>query len=282
VNRHPLRPMLRWAGSKRRQLFRLNQFWGPEYSRYVEPFVGSACLFFDLAPGSAILGDINEELILFYETVRSSPEELYSRLCRLPRDPETFQRWRKKAPISLDAKTRALRFLYLNRNCFNGIYRTNSRGGFNVPFGYGSGDYPSREAFMICATRLRKAKLVNGDFGKTMALVKKGDFVYIDPPFAVQSRRVFREYAKKSFSTADIGRLTSRLSWIDQQGAHFLVSYADCAEARQIAADWNALRFRIRRNIAGFADQRRNAFEWLITNVEMPNFNLPPLGRPRA
>ena len=81
---------------------------------------------------------------------------------------------------------------YLNRNCFNGIYRTNSHGGFNVPFGYGSGDYPSREAFMTCATRLQKAKLVNGDFGKTVALVKKGDFVYIDPPFAVQSRRVFR------------------------------------------------------------------------------------------
>src|SRR5258708_38451419 len=106
-----LRPILRWAGSKRKHLFRLIQFWGVQHSRYVEPFAGSACLFFEVAPFCAVLGDINEELIRFYEIVRASPGELHSRLHNLPRNPETFSRWRQKNPLSLDPKTRALRFL---------------------------------------------------------------------------------------------------------------------------------------------------------------------------
>lgn len=195
---------------------------------------------------------------------------MHSRLRNLPRNPETFGRWRQKNPLSLNPKTRALRFLYLNRNCFNGIYRTNSKGAFNVPFGHGSGSYPSRDDFLTCASLLKNAKLIRGDFRKTLKLVRKGDFVYIDPPFAVGSRRIFREYAQKSFSTCDIDSLAQEMTKIDEAGAHFLISYADCAEARQVAGGWNAMRFPVRRNVAGFATKRRHAYEWLITNMRLP------------
>ena len=143
-------------------------------------------------------------------------------------------------------------------------------GAFNVPFGHGSGSYPSREDFLTCASLLKNATLVRGDFRKTLKLVKKGDFVYIDPPFAVGSRRIFREYAQKSFSIRDIDCLARELTKIDEAGAHFLISYADCAEARQVTVDWNAMRFPVRRNVAGFANKRRHAYEWLITNMSLP------------
>jgi DNA adenine methylase len=268
----PIKPFLRWAGSKRKLLARLKQYWRPDYhQRYIEPFVGSACLFFDLTPKRAILGDSNRELIELYRAVKLAPKSLFDRLVRLRRNADTYYRWRAKDPEAGDAETRALRFLYLNRNCFNGIYRTNSEGGFNVPFG-GKNGKPNgaleREDFMRAATHLRRARFVAGDFTQTLALAEKGDFVYLDPPFAVSSRRVFTEYGERTFDTTDVERLARELRRLNKIGAEFLVSYADCKEARQLAAEWSATKLFVRRNVAGFSSHRRMASEWLISNIE--------------
>jgi DNA adenine methylase len=265
-----VKPLVRWAGSKRPQLPRLRTFWSESHTGYVEPFAGSACLFFAIAPLAAVLGDANRELIDFYKVVRHKPERLYRRLCRIRRDAATYQKWRSIDPHSLDHETRALRFIYLNRNCFNGIYRTNLDGKFNVPMGKEQGAYLSKAELMRCSELLQRASLVTGDFEKTVSHVKAGNFVYLDPPYAVGSRRVFREYGKQTFSTADISRFSKCLSEIREIGADFLVSYADCREARAIAVQWNAIRLPIRRNIAGFAGARKNAYEWLITNLAIP------------
>jgi DNA adenine methylase len=112
--------------------------------------------------------------------------------------------------------------------------------------------------------------LVNGDFSRTLEDVQKGDFVYLDPPFALESRRVFREYGLKSFSTGDVPRLSKSLKDIVKSKADFLVSYADCKEARVLAKNWNSIRLPVRRNIAGFASSRRLAYEWLISNLPIP------------
>ena len=264
------KPFLRWAGSKRKQLSRLGSFWSPAHARYVEPFAGSACLFFELAPKSAILGDNNGALIDLYRVVRDEPESVYRRLCRIGRDSDTYYRWRKMKPRALDRETRAVRFLYLNRNCFNGIFRTNVKGEFNVPMGVRPGDYFSKEDLLHCATLLKQAKLVAGDFSKTLEYVQDGDFVYLDPPFALESRRVFRHYGKRSFQTTDVPRLGDALRKIVAAKADFLVSYADCAEARGLAKAWTAIRLPISRHVGGFADRRRHAYEWLITNMALP------------
>ena len=264
---HRRKPFLRWAGSKRKQLSRLAPFWSAsDHERYVEPFAGSACLFFELAPKAAVLGDINKELIETYRVVRDEPERLYRRLCRIRRDAATYCRWRRLKPASLDLETRALRFLYLNRNCFNGIYRTNLDGEFNVPMGTRPGEYFSRDELLACSRLLQTAILVAGDFVKTLKRVKAGDFVYLDPPYAVTSRRIFKEYGKKTFDTADIPCLSECLTAIVQQNADFLVSYADCAEARAVALKWHSVRLPIRRHVAGFAGDRKHAYEWLISN----------------
>lgn len=265
------KPFLRWAGSKRKQLSRLAQFWTPTHLRYVEPFAGSACLFFELAPLTAVLGDNNCNLIEVYRVVRDQPDRLYDRLCRIRRDQETYYRWRKKRSDRLDVETRVVRFIYLNRNCFNGIYRLNEKGEFNVPMGIRPGAYFRRSDLALCSSLLQKAQLLDGDFSRTLKCVRAGDFVYLDPPFALESRRVFRQYGLKSFSTNDVPRLAESLCRIVRLGADFLVSYADCKEARGLAADWNSIRLPVRRNVAGFTGSRRLAYEWLISNMSIPN-----------
>jgi DNA adenine methylase len=228
-------------------------------------------LFFELAPKVAVLGDSNEELMQVYEVVRDEPERLYRRLRRIRRDPETYDRWRRLRPHVLNRETRALRFLYLNRNCFNGIYRTNLDGEFNVPMGTRVGEYPTRHDLLNCSNLLRTATLVVGDFAQTLEGVRAGDFVYLDPPYALKARRVFREYGRKTFDTGDIPRLRESLTAIVKKGADFLVSYADCAEARGLACGWHSVRLPVKRHVAGFAGDRRRAYEWLISNLPVPH-----------
>jgi DNA adenine methylase len=265
----PIRPFLRWAGSKRRQLPMLARHVTVAFDRYVEPFVGSACLFFQLRPNAAVLGDKNKELIEVYRSVRDNPLRLHRRLAAIPRDAATYYRWRALDPRGLDREQRALRFLYLNRNCFNGIYRTNARGHFNVPFGIDVGRYLVREELLACAAALENVQLIDADFEKTLAHVRPGDFVYLDPPFAASSRRIFREYGSASFSPADVPRLAAQLRRIAQLGAVFLVSYADCKEARSLAMEWQSRKVKVRRHVAGFVGDRSHAYEWLISNYQI-------------
>jgi DNA adenine methylase len=239
--------------------------------RYVEPFAGSACLFFALDPEKAVLGDNNPELINVYRVLRKSPERMYRRLVSIPRERATYYRWRAKNPHDLDTETRALRFVYLNHNCFNGIYRTNTDGQFNVPFGSKLATYLSRDEFVGCAEALANAKFIAGDFEATLAGVSRGDFVYMDPPYAVTSRRLFCEYGSKPFDVDDVDRLARELTRIDKLGAHFVVSYADCRQARTLAAAWNSQKVLVRRHIAGFSDHRTHSFEWLIYNTRTPS-----------
>jgi DNA adenine methylase len=139
-----------------------------------------------------------------------------------------------------------------------------------VPYGSKLATYLSRDEFLGCAKVLADTELVSGDFQSTLARVECGDFVYLDPPYAVTSRRVFRQYGKKPFQTDDVERLCAELRRIHDLGAHFVVSYADCREARALAKDWNSQKVLVRRHIAGFSDHRTRSFEWMIYNLPTP------------
>ena len=225
-------------------------------------------MFFDLSPRLALLGDKNTQLIETYQTVREFPDEVFDRVMAIPRKREIYYKQRGLDVRRLSEKDRAARFIFLNRNCFNGIYRTNLKGEFNVPFSdYRVGAFVTREEFLAAAGLLQSADLRASDFGRTLQHVGRGDFVYLDPPYAVESRRVFREYGKRIFSTADLNRLAGHLDRIAARGAAFVFSYADCRESRHIAARWICHRTTVRRHVAGFSGFRKSSSELVITNV---------------
>lgn len=246
----------------------LRQFWDSKYARYLEPFAGSSCFFFAVQPDNAILADKNQELIESYEVLREDPLQLFTSVSALPRNKTTYYYERSRDPSKLSRFERAVRFIYLNRNCFNGIYRTNMSGQFNVPFGGGrTGAEISLQEITACAHALKSATLRCWDFGQTLRCAKKDDFVYIDPPYAVSGRRVFREYGTKIFNLDDVERLRCHLMKLNERGAEFLVSYADSSEGREIASDWSSRRIRVARQVAGFSGSRRKAYELLISNT---------------
>jgi len=262
-------PFLRWAGSKRRLLPILQTFWTKKHKRYIEPFAGSACLFFAIKPPKAILGDLNPELIATYIEVKYRINAVLKELKKLPpEDREEYNRLRAIEISTLTPPARAARFIYLNRFCFNGIYRTNLLGQFNVPYsGVRCGNLPGDAIFQKCSIRLRHARLVTGDFENVLNQAARGDLVYMDPPFAVRARRVFSEYDPSTFTPADIARLRSWLERLNAARINFVVSYAESDEADILRRNFSYETVSVRRNIAGFAAHRALSNELLISNI---------------
>lgn len=265
----PAIPFLRWAGSKRQHLNLLEQYWSPTFKRYVEPFVGSASFFFRLEPKAALLNDLNTELIQTFRTVTRVPKQVHQELEALPRGRRNFYRVRALESKGLSAPKRAARFIYLNRFCFNGLFRTNRLGKFNVPYGAPKTDnVPSEAQLITCAKHLRKAKLISGDFREVLKLVRRDDFVYLDPPYAISNRRAFVEYGANPFSLDDLPDLKRQLNRIHKLGAFFVLHYADCSEARKMFSRWSQRRILAKRNVAGSFGARGNRFELCITNIK--------------
>lgn len=260
---------VRWAGSKKALLPVLREYWETSFSRYIEPFCGSACLFFDLEPKKALLGDINSELIHSYRALSTDPERVIGALKKQRKSKANYYRLRAQDPSRLSTIDRAARFFFLNRFAFNAIYRTNRAGVFNVPYGDPKSSIKFDNGVLrSAATLLERAKLLNSDFESVLDRAKAGDFVYLDPPYAVSARRVFSEYHPDSFSQVDLKRLRSMLAELNRKNVGFVVSYADSAEGRALSKGWSPRRVLTRRHIAGFADARRSAFEILASNLE--------------
>lgn len=262
-----IQPFLRWAGSKRQLLPVLSRYWRKEYIRYVEPFAGSACLFFGLQPQQALLGDINKELIATYREVKERVDPVIDALREFKRGRGEYIQLRDADPAFMTGPRRAARFIYLNRFCFNGLYRTNRSGRFNVPYGGDkAGNIPNAEVLRGCSEMLKRAELIPGDFADTLENVREGDFVYMDPPFAVSSRRVFSEYDSAVFGWKEVQHLRACMDMLELLDIPFLVSYADCEESRFLRRGFCTERVTVRRNIAGFAAKRVLSDEILISN----------------
>jgi DNA adenine methylase len=261
-------PIFRWAGSKRKLLDAIVSRVPPTYSRYVEPFAGSACLFFALRPPAAILNDLNQELIATYSTIRKHPRLVHRAAANWPGTKEFYYQIRDGFQPT-DSIVAAARFAYLNRYCFNGVYRANRKGEFNVPMGTQTGDFPPLTSFYRCSIALRKAELRAKDFDECLMNVREDDFVYLDPPYAKQHGRFRGEYGYGAFKASDIDRLLQSLRRIDQAGAKFLLSYSYCREIRPALARWQYKVVLVRRHVAGFAEDRGRVREVLVANYPL-------------
>ena len=264
------KPFLRWAGSKRQLLNRLVTFWPGGDTRYVEPFAGSACLFFEIEPASALIGDINADLMATYRVVRDHPNEVYQSMIQWCNERVEYYRIRDLDTSSLSPVECAARFIYLNKYCYNGLYRTNGKGYFNVPYGgEKSGALPSSEILGNAADLLSRSELVCADFEQIASEVLAGDFVYLDPPFAVTGRRGFTEYYSQPFQASDLPRLRDAIRRIDTLGATFVLSYADSEEGRSLADGYRSAMVSTKRSIAGRSDSRRTEKEIIVSNAEI-------------
>lgn len=238
------------------------------YGTYFEPFVGSAALFFQLRPSSSVLSDLNPDLINFYHFLKEEPELLFSEACKIERSKDVYLEVRRNFISEGDGMTRAVQFFYLNRNCFNGLYRTNKKGEFNVPYASsGQSGYPSLSDFFTASELLKGSSVVRGDFVEVVGdRVKSNDFVYLDPPYIKSEGRIFSEYVKGHFSKVDLDRLGELLQHINDVGAYFIVSFIDDEAIYPISNKWNSRAYSVQRNISGFASHRRRSPELLIKN----------------
>lgn len=263
-----VRVPVRWAGSKAKLLPVIRKIWPAFSGRYIEAFAGSASFFFNLAPREALLNDTNVDLMLAYKVLKESPKALYFALCDIDVLPGIYYKIRERFCFERDEFERSVAFFYLNRYSFNGIYRTNKQGMFNVPFGgHRTGNFPSLEEWVYAADLLKRAKIECLDFENAVKKhARAGDLIYLDPPYAVSNRRVFVQYSAHTFGQSDIDRLKRLMIYLNSIGSKFIVSYAYSPEGMQLSKGWKTVSCFVQRNIAGFARHRGLDREILITN----------------
>ena len=265
----PLLPLLRWAGSKKRQFTAVSKYFPRTFSRYNEPFAGSASFAFCMDNSTACLNDLNTDIIDFYTHCRFNPESFYDAFTRIPRTTTAFYDYRTVYNASPRSLQRSILFYYLNRNCYNGIYRLNKAGAFNVPFSnFRVSPYLNLQQFVSSASMLRQVTLFNKDFEEfSLSNMDTGDFAFIDPPYYA-SERIFSEYTAPPFDEGDFDRLLQVLGILDGRGVKFLLSYPEGPLAKKAAREWRSAKTPVLRTVAGDPSKRRRMQEMLIYNYD--------------
>ena len=258
--------ILRWAGSKRKLVKDLRRLAPPTFGRYLEPFAGSAVLFFELLPSRGVLGDLNPEVIATYAAIRDEPNEVSRCLLSIPKTSDAYYTLRAINPNVLAGVQRAARLIFLMKACFNGVYRTNREGFFNVPLGNKFFGLPDGDAIDAASRALSKMDLVCGDFSKAIGSAVTGDFVYLDPPYSDGTR--FRgEYSYQgAFKSADLSRLIAACYELTKKNVRVLLSFKESEAVVDALDGWSLKRFEVTRSVAGFAHSRQSAREILIYN----------------
>jgi DNA adenine methylase len=264
-----IRPPLRWAGSKRKSIDALLSYIPPGVSHFIEPFSGSACISFAVAASRSVLGDINPRLIEFYAYLKKDPFTLYHLYSAIERSEQSYYDIRRRFNMIEPGIARAAYFLFLNRNCFNGIYRVNTRGDYNVPWGGANSGQPLQEHELVAASgALQETTITCADFEEVVRINLSSDsFVYLDPPYAQNESRTFSEYYERSFITSDWTRLARLLDEIDRGGAKFLLSYAGDGATIEALRSWSRGHIEVTRNVGGFRASRRKHTEFVASNV---------------
>ena len=265
-------PIVKWVGGKRQLMFELLKNMPENYNRYFEPFIGGGALFFELQPDNAYISDLNEELINLYKVVRDNVEELITDLQKHDISKEYFIEIRNidrtEEYKNWSNVKKASRFIYLNRTCFNGMYRVNSKGEFNVPFGrYKNPRILDENNLINCSNLLQRTEIRHADFSEILKKVKKGDFVYYDPPYVPLSETSsFTSYTKDGFDLDMHFKLRDVCDELDSMGIKFLLSNSDTKLVNELYENYNIKKVFASRQINANADGRGKITEVLVRN----------------
>jgi DNA adenine methylase len=266
MTRPSLKPFLKWAGGKR-WLFESGQFSIPDFpGRYIEPFLGGGAVFFENRPRNAILSDANARLIELYVAVRDEPEDFERYLRQHAREHNRNYYYKLRAQKCRKPVTRAAQFIYLNRTCWNGLYRENLKGQFNVPIGTKQTVIFDTDDFGEWSRALRGTQIVNRDFEATINEAQNGDFVFVDPPYTVRhNMNGFVKYNQNIFAWEDQERLRAALERASKRGASFAMTNADHDSIRELYAGFGEHRKLQRHSvIAGKSTHRGQSSELLV------------------
>ena len=274
-------PFVKWAGGKSQLLSQFEPYFPAQFRRYVEPFVGGGAVFFHLfrqgrlAGGEALLVDSLQELIGCYRVVQARVEELIAELQRHEphkHDEAYFYQvraWDRSPDYARRNEIeRAARFLFLNRTCYNGLYRVNRRGEFNVPFGrYRNPNICPAANLRAASSALQGVRLLAGDFTRVLEAAAPGDFVYLDPPYdPLSDTASFTGYTVEDFRVADQRRLADLFRELDRRGCRVMLSNSSTGLIRELYAGYRQVEVQAARVISSKADSRGAIPELLVMN----------------
>lgn len=266
-------PFLKWAGGKRQLLANILPFIPDNFERYVEPFIGGGAVFFRLEPNNAIINDVNSELINCYRVIRDNVEELINILANHINDQEYYTEIRNldrtEAYNNLTDIEKAARMIYLNRTCFNGLYRVNKKGQFNVPFGrYANPRILDEQLLREINMFLNDGNIDirNGNYLDVLQECNAQDFVYLDPPYQPVNATSFTSYTSGGFDESEQIRLKEQCDILTNNGVRFMQSNSNAPLIQELYNDYNIQIVNARRNINRNANGRGAVEEVIITN----------------
>ena len=254
------KPILKWAGGKTLLLEHLLPKIPKEYNKYIEPFFGGGALFFALKPNNSIIADSNPELINLYRVIAKDVNSLISELKNLKNEKDFFYDMRKKEFSELSEIEAAARTIFLNKTAFNGLYRVNKKGQFNVPFGYYKNPKILDEDQLLAASKLlKKTKILLGDFKDVLCEnAKKGDFIFLDPPYLPVSKfSDFKRYTKEQFHEKDQISLAYLVNKLSKKGCHILLTNSNHPLIHELYKDFNIDIYKTKRNINSKSTNRK-------------------------
>lgn len=270
------KPFVKWAGGKRQIIDELKKYIPEEFETYYEPFVGGGALLFELSPKKAVINDCNEELMNVYRVL--CDEDKFKKMCKvlntyeIKHSEEFFYELRgkdkSKSFDKLSDYTRAARTIYLNKACFNGLYRVNSKGEFNVPFGKKIKVNTYEGSNLITVSNyltINDIKILSCDFEEAVGDAKKGDFVYFDPPYDSDTS-TFNSYTEDGFNKDEQRRLAEVFKELDKKGVYVMLSNHNTILVNELYKDYNINVIHAKRNINANGKKRGKVEEVIITN----------------
>lgn len=273
------KPFVKWAGGKRSIIKELINLSPHEFNTYYEPFVGGGAMLFELAPKKAVINDYNKELMNVFNCIKDEKkftkmcnelnnyeanhsEEFYYQIRNLDRDPKKYKR--------LSDYKKAARTIYLNKACFNGLYRVNSKNEFNVPFGKKNkvNTYDGINLGIIYTyLNMNDIKILSTDFEESVKDAKKGDFIYFDPPYDSETS-TFNNYTENGFGKEEHRRLAKVFKELSDRGCYVMLSNYNTTLVKELYKDYHFHYIEARRNIGANAKDRGKVEEVIITNYE--------------
>ncbi|NOQ93583.1 MAG: Dam family site-specific DNA-(adenine-N6)-methyltransferase, partial [Methylophaga sp.] len=263
-------PFVKWVGGKRQLMKEIEKYIPSHFSRYYEPFVGGGAVLFHLQPQNAVINDRNAELINLYRVIKSHPDELIEDLKGHKNDEEYFYHTRlldreKNTYSELTDIQRASRIIYLNKTCYNGLFRVNSAGEFNAPFGrYKNPAIVNDITIKAVSNYLSKnnVQILNTDYKKSLSKIRKDAFVYFDPPYdPVSDSANFTGYTKNGFSKKDQVQLKELCDKLHAKGVKFLLSNSSTELIMDLYKDYNIIPVNAKRAINSKASGRGEVTE---------------------